>query len=265
MKRLFPLLLALTLLSGACSSDDGGGAAGSSTASAAPTELTVFAASSLTAAFEDAIGPAFEAANPGVRVTFNVGASDTLAGQIQSEGTADVFASASGTWMDAVERDPGVQDRTDFVQNRLVIITPPDNPAGIQSIDDLATPGVQLVLAAEGVPVGDYGREALKNAGISKDALANVVSNEEDNASVVAKITADEADAAIVYESDVSAAAGNDVTAIEIPEAINVVATYPIAVVDGAPNADAAADFVAYVVASDGQATLKEYGFEPIA
>ena len=227
--------------------------------------FTVFAASSLTAVFQDAIGPAFEDANPGVTVSFNVGASDALAGQIQSEGTADVFASASGTWMDEVEKDPGVSGRTDFVMNRLVIITPPDNPADIQSIDDLANPGVQLVLAAEGVPVGDYAREALDNAGISQDALANVVSNEEDNASVVAKITANEADAAIVYTSDVSDAAGNDVNAVTIPKDVNVIATYPIAVVEGAPNTDVAADFVAYVVGSEGQASLKEYGFEPIA
>ncbi len=248
MKRLFALLLATTLVMAACSSDDNGGDSSSATEPAETTELTVFAASSLTAVFQDAIGPAFEDANPGVTVSFNVGASDALAGQIQSEGTA------------------GVSDRTDFVMNRLVIITPPDNPADIQSIDDLATPGVQLVLAAEGVPVGDYAREALDNAGILDEALANVVSNEEDNASVVAKITTGggEADAAIVYTSDVSDAAGNDVNAVTIPKDVNVIATYPIAVVEVAPNADVAADFVAYVVGSEGQATLKDYGFEPL-
>ena len=268
MKRLSALLLATTLVMAACSSDDDGGDSSSSaTEPAETTELTVFAASSLTAVFNDAIGPAFEDANPGVTVSFNVGASDALAGQIQSEGTADVFASASGTWMDEVEKDPGVSDRTDFVKNSLVIITPPDNPADIQSIDDLANSGVQLVLAAEGVPVGDYAREALDNAGILEGALENVVSNEEDNASVVAKITTGggEADGAIVYTSDVSDAAGNDVNVITIPDDVNVIATYPIAVVEGAPNADVAADFVAYVVGSEGQATLKEYGFEPIA
>lgn len=264
MKHLVALLLAATLVMAACSSDDDGeDSSSSATESAETTDLTVFAASSLTAVFQDAIGPAFEDANPGVTVSFNVGASDALAGQIQSEGTADVFASASGTWMDQVEKDPGVSDRTDFVMNRLVIITPPDNPADIQSIDDLANPGVQFVLAAEGVPVGDYAREALDNAGILDEALANVVSNEEDNASVVAKITANEADAAIVYTSDVSDAAGNDVNPVTIPQDVNVIATYPIAVVEGAPNADVAADFVAYVVGSEGQATLKEYGFEP--
>ena len=148
--------------------------------------------------------------------------------------------------------------------NRLVIITPPDDPAEIASIDDLANEGVQLVLAAEGVPVGDYSREALANAGIAKKAEANVVSNEEDNASVVAKIAAGEGDAGIVYESDISAAAGNDVAAVEIPDDVNVIATYPIAVVTGAPDADIAADFVTYVTGPDGQATLEEYGFMPI-
>jgi molybdate transport system substrate-binding protein len=265
VKRISILALSLALSMVACSSDDGGGSGTTTPTEAAPTELTVFAASSLTAVFQDRIGPDFEAAHPGTTVTFNLGASDTLAGQIQSEGTADVFASASGTWMDAVEKDPGVTDRSDFVRNRLVIITPPDNPADITSIDDLATPGVQLVLAAKGVPVGDYAREALDNAGIASQAEDNVVSNEEDNASVVAKIVAGEADAAIVYESDVSTAAGNDVNAVTIPKDVNVIATYPIAVVDGAPNADLASEFVDYVTGTEGQASLEEYGFEPVA
>ena len=153
MKRLFIGLCCLTLLGTACSSDEPSTSDGA-TEPAETTELSVFAGSSLTAAFEEEIGPAFEAANAGTTIVWNFGASDSLAGQIQSEGTADVFASASGTWMDAVEKDPGVSDRTDFVKNRLVIITPPDNPADIASIEDLATPGVQLVLAAKGVPVG---------------------------------------------------------------------------------------------------------------
>lgn len=253
MQRFLAFLLIVPMV-GAC-----GGESADDT-----TQLTVFAGSSLTAAFTDRIGPNFEAAHEGATVVFNFGASDSLAAQIQSEGSADVFASASGTWMDAVEQDPGVSDRIDFVQNRLVIITPTDNPAGIALIDDLATSGVQLVLAAEGVPVGDYSREALENAGIADEAAANVVSNEEDNASVVAKITAGEADAGIVYESDVSAAARNDVAAIEIPDDANVIATYPIAVVTGAPNVDLAAEFVAYVTGPEGQAALTEYGFEPI-
>ena len=137
MRRALAFLVVTALA--ACG---GGGSGGGD-----PIELTVFAGSSLTAAFTDAIGPDFEDQHDGATIVFNFGASDSLAGQIQSEGSTDVFASASGTWMDAVEEDPGVSDRTDFVQNRLVIITPPDNPAGIASIDDLATSGLQLVLA----------------------------------------------------------------------------------------------------------------------
>jgi molybdate transport system substrate-binding protein len=262
VRRLLIGLFAFTLVLGACSSTDDAGSG--STGTSEPAELTVFAAASLTDAFGGEIGPAFEEANAGTTVVFNFAASDALAGQIQSEGTADVFASASGTWMDAVQDDPGVSDRTDFVRNRLVIITPSDDPAGIESIDDLANEGVQLVLAAEGVPIGDYSREALANAGILEDAEANIVSNEEDNAAVVAKIVAGEGDAAIVYESDISAAAGNDVASVQIPDDLNVIATYPIGVVEGAPNPRLAAAFVEYVLGPNGQATLEGYGFTPI-
>ena len=165
--------------------------------------------------------------------------------------------------MDEVSDATGVSDRADFVQNKLVIITPPDNPAGITTFEDLGKPGVQVVLASEGVPVGDYAREALESAGLTDAVLANVVSNEEDNASVVAKITAGEGDAAIVYESDVTSSVAPDVNAVEIPDDVNVIATYPIAVVTGTTNTDAATAFVAYVTGAEGQATLAEFGFLP--
>ena len=165
--------------------------------------------------------------------------------------------------MDVVEADPGAEGRSDFATNALVVVTPADDPAGIASLEDLANDGVQVVLAAEGVPAGDYAREALSNAGILDAVEANVVSNEEDNASVVAKIVAGEADAAIVYESDVSAAASNDLASVEIPDDVNVIASYPIAVVTGSANADLAAEFQAAVTGEDGQAVLGEYGFGP--
>ena len=180
-KALWTLLVPALIVATACSSDSSSSAATSASSPAAGTELTVFAASSLTGAFTQ-MGTDFETANPGVHVTFNFGSSTDLAAQIASEGTADVFASASGTAMDAAAADPGVEDRADFATNQLVIITPSDDPANIGSVDDLANEGVQVVLAAEGVPVGDYAREMLDNAGISKDVLANVVSNEPDDA-----------------------------------------------------------------------------------
>ena len=119
------------------------------------------------------------------------------------------------------------------------------------------------MLAAEGVPVGDYARQALQTAGIEKAVLANVVSNEEDDASVVAKITSGEADAAIVYLSDVTSAIAPQVTAVQIPDDVNVIATYPIAVVTGTGHAEAARAFVDYVTGSQGQATLADFGFLP--
>jgi molybdate transport system substrate-binding protein len=154
-----------------------------------------------------------------------------------------------------------VEDRQDFATNQLVIITPSDDPAGISSLDDLAKPGVQLVLGAEGVPVGDYARQMLDAAGMTKAVMPNVVSNEPDDAAVVAKVQSGEADAGIVYTSDV--ATNSDVRAVTIPESQNVIATYPIAAVTGAPEADMATAFVAYVVGSDGQATLADDGFGP--
>lgn len=258
MKRTLWFLLVMTLMATACSSDSTSSGSGT-TSGSAETELTVFAASSLTGAFTQ-IGTGFEVANPGVRVTFNFGSSTDLAAQIASEGTADVFASASGTAMDAVALDPGVIDQTDFATNQLVIVTPTDNPANIGSVNDLANDGVQVVLAAEGVPVGDYAREMLDSAGISKDVLANVVSNEPDDASVVAKVSSGEADAGIVYTSDVSSA---DVGSVAVPDDVNVVATYPIAVITGAPQSDLATSFVSYVTGEQGQATLASFGFGP--
>jgi molybdate transport system substrate-binding protein len=251
MKRLIVLL---TVVLAACSSTSS-----TSSGSTASSDLIVFAASSLTGAFTQ-ISTHFETANPGVHVTFNFGSSTDLATQITSEGTADVFASASGTAMDAVEKDPGVTDRQDFATNHLVIITPSDDPAGVSSLQDLAKPGVQVVLAAGGVPVGDYARQMLDAAGLSKDVLANVVSNEPDDASVVAKVKSGEADAGIVYTSDL---ASSDVRAVTIPSSQNVIATYPIAAVTGAPAGDMATTFVDYITGTDGQATLATYGFGP--
>jgi molybdate transport system substrate-binding protein len=246
-----------------CSNDKANpGSGGNSSSAPQGTDLTVFAASSLTGAFTQ-IGKGFEQAHPGTHVAFSFGASDDLAGQIQSEGTADVFASASPTWMDAVQKKPGVSDRSDFAQNTLVIIVPRGNPANVESIGDLTEDGLQLVLAAKGVPVGDYAREALGNAGIEKQTEANVVSNEEDDASVVQKISSNEADAAIVYSSDIAGPVGNGVESISIPDSDNVIATYPIAVVNGTPQSQLAPEFVDDVTGSSGQSVLKTYGFLP--
>jgi molybdate transport system substrate-binding protein len=261
VKRLAVAVALASLIAAACS-DDGPNAGGGDTASAQGGDLTVSAASSLTDAFTE-IGDAFETANPGTTVAFNFGPSDGLAGQIDEGAPVDVFASASPTWMDSVQDDgPGVTDRADFAQNRLAIIVPAGNPAGIENLDDLTEDGVQLVLAAEGVPAGDYAREILRDAGISKAAMANVVSNEEDVKAVITKVMSGDADVGIGYVTDVTPDVSDQITLIPIPDEENVVATYPIAVVNGSQEADLAQGFVDYVL-GDGQQTLAEYGFLP--
>jgi molybdate transport system substrate-binding protein len=257
VRKALVLLASIALLS-ACSDPNGGGGG----SGAEPRTLTVSAAASLSDAFTD-IGKTFEGQNDGVTVTFNFGPSDGLAGQIEEGAPVDVFASASPTWMDSVETDgPGVSGRADFARNRLALIVPSDNPAGIERIGDLAEDGVKLVLAAQGVPVGDYAREALANAAIADAARKNVVSNEEDVKGVVTKVLSGDADAGIVYVTDVTPAVADRLKMIQIPDHVNVIATYPIAVVSGTKEAGLAQDFVDLVL-GDGQRTLAGYGFLP--
>lgn len=225
-------------------------------------EITVLAAASLTAAFTK-IGADFERANPDVTVRFSFGPSDGLATQILEGAPADVFAPASPTYMDQVQADgPGVSDRADFARNTLAVVVPSGDPAHIESLDDLARPGVKLVLAAVGVPAGDYAREILANAGIQKEALANVESNEEDVKGVVQKVLLGEADAGIVYRTDVTPDISAKIREIAIPDGMNVIALYPIAVIDGSGHTPAATAFIQYVV-GPGQTTLRSFGFLP--
>ena len=255
MRRWVCLLAAGASLLAGCSDPEGAGGT-------SERALTVSAASSLTEAFTE-IGHAFESTNPGVTVTFNFGPSDGLATQINEGAPVDVFASASPTWVDAVQDGgPGVTGRADFARNELAILVPSDNPAGIEGIDDLSEDDLRLVLAAEGVPAGDYAREILAKAGIARAALANVVSNEEDVKAVITKVLSGDADAGIGYVTDVSPAVADQITLVEIPDDANVIATYPIAVVSGSEEADLAQRFVDYVLGG-GQQTLAEYGFLP--
>ena len=223
--------------------------------------VTVLAAASLTEAIQ-AIGKDFERENPDVSVRFSFGPSDGLATQIQDGAPADVFASASEQWMDAVQTKPGVSYRTDFAKNRLIMVVPASNPAHIRSVADLATPGVKLVLAAEGVPAGDYAREVLANAGIARWALANVVSNEVDVKGVLQKVASGDADAGIVYVTDLTPDVADEVTGITIPGNLNVIATYPIAVVDGSLDSALAYQFVRFVLGR-GLRVLSRFGFLP--
>jgi molybdate transport system substrate-binding protein len=237
-------------------------ACGSSSASGgtSPTPLSgtvnVFAAASLTEAFK-AIGTSFQAANSGVTVKFSFAGTPTLVTQIEQGAPADVFASADTTNMDKLKGD-GLTSGTPqvFARNKLEIAVLPGNPKGITTLADLAKPGVIYITEAPTVPAGKYALQALAKAGVT----VTPKSLETDVKSVVSKIELGEADAGIVYTTDVTAAA-TKVQGVPIPDAYNVIATYPMVAVKASTNAAAANAFIAYVVSSDGQAKLQSFGF----
>ncbi len=239
-------------------------------APAAGQKLTVFAAASLTDAFNE-IGDKFKQQNPGVTFDFNYAGSQQLRTQLEQGATADVFASANTTEMNnAIKSDLVVSGtQKTFVRNRLAVIVPKDDPGGITGLKDLAKPGLKIVLAAPGVPVGGYALTSLNKmnadfgATFSQTVLSNVVSQEDNVKQVVAKIQLGEGDAGIVYTSDVTPDAAEKVNTIDIPDKYNVLATYPIAVLKSTPQAALAAKFVDYVLSPDGQAILAKWGFIP--
>ncbi len=235
--------------------------------------LTVFAAASLTNAFTEA-GQVFTTANPDVTVTFSFAGSQELATQISEGAPADIFASANQKQMEATIDSGRINPDAPqpFVQNRLVIIVPEDNPVGITTLADLTNEGVQLVFAAAEVPVGQYTLDFLTqatesgdfSASYQTDVLANVVSYEQNVRAVLTKISLGEGSAGIVYASDVVGAEAAQVIRIEIPDALNTVAQYPIAPLNDSKNGDAAAQFIAFILSAEGQAILVQYGFIPV-
>lgn len=253
--RLTALAGVLIVLAACASAEESDGATSPQDTLAG--DVTVFAAASLTDALTE-IGSEVERMYAGVTVTFNFAGSQQLATQIVEGAPADVFASANLAQMDVVA-DAGLVagHPVMFARNRLQIVVEPGNPRRIATLRDLQRDGVTVVLAAPQVPAGRYARAALDRAGIA----LSPVSLETDVRAVLSKIALGEADAGIVYASDV-AAAGDRVTGVEIPDAANVVATYPIAALDAAPNAEAAQAFVAAVRSEAGRAALARAGFE---
>jgi len=245
-------------------------AAPATSAPAAEQTVTVFAAASLTDAFNE-VGDKFKQQHPGVTLEFNYAGSQQLRTQLEQGATADVFASANTKEMNnAIQSDlviSGTQQT--FVRNRLAVIVPQDNPGGVNELKDLAKPGLKIVLAAPSVPVGGYALTALDkmNAGFgatfSQTVLSNVVSYEDNVKQVVAKIQLGEGDAGIVYTSDVTPQVADELIRLDIPDQYNVLATYPIAALKAAPQAELAAQFVDYVLSADGQAILQKWGFMP--
>jgi molybdate transport system substrate-binding protein len=281
MKRtprlLFALLALLGVVAAGCGGDDSDGsssttaasvattAAQSSTTTAPPTttttpvtgNITVFAAASLTAAFTE-VGTAFTKANPQAKATFSFDASSALVAQIIQGAPADLFASADTANMTKLTQ-PGLNAESPvvFATNLLGIIVPKGNPKGITGVADLASPDLKVVLCADGVPCGTYAKQILASA----DVTVTPVSLEQNVKGVVTKVTAGEADAGIVYVTDITAA-GDAAQAVAIPADINVVAQYPIAAVKTTKLLATSDAFIDFLTGSAGQAILAKYGFD---
>ncbi len=251
--RSAPLLLAVALLAAACGGNDSSSGGGSAPAS--PTEIKVFAAASLTDAFGK-IGRQFTAANPNTEVTFNFAGSQALATQIQQSAPADVFASADTTNMGKVK--DLVATPQNFASNLLQIIVAKGNPKDIKGLSDLSRGDLEVVLAAPEVPAGKYAHQALG----AQHVTVKPVSLEDNVKAVVTKVSLGEADAGIVYVTDVTAG-GDKVAGVEIPGDQNVPATYPIATVKASTHQSQAQAFVDMVRSDQGQQILKSDGFLP--
>jgi molybdate transport system substrate-binding protein len=199
------------------------------------------------------------------------GGSSELLAQIEQGAPADVFASADEAKMDAAVQDDLVNTPQTFARNRPVLVVPTDNPAGIQGLGDLAKPGTKLVLAQEGVPIAEYAKMILANADseygedFEQRVMDNVVSREANVRASANRVALGEADATFVYVTDVTPDIANQVEVIEIPEDLNVVATYPIATLKRASDAELAQEWVDLVLSDEGQGMLEKYGFERAA
>ena len=249
MRAPLTIVAAVALLLTSCASSN-------PTETAQVQDVNVFAAASLTDAFTQA-GDEFARTNTRVRLVFNFGSSSTLATQITNGAPADVFASADEANMQKIV-DAMLTDGTPTVlaTNRLAIAVASGNPKKIASLADLARSDVLLVLAAPTVPAGKYALDALSKAGVT----VRPASQEVDVRAVLNKVSLGEADAGIVYVTDVMSAAGR-VTGVNIPDQQQVVARYPVAVVKDSKNTALAHRFVDYLVSPAGQSTLAEFGF----
>jgi molybdate transport system substrate-binding protein len=274
--RATVLAMAMALLLAACTSAGTSSTPPASTSAApsalpdpAPADLTIFAAASLKNMLAEA-ETAYEAASPGTDLTVSTDSSAALETQIEQGAPADVFLSADTTNpQKLVDGGLASGEAIPFAANKLTVVVPTDNPAGIKSPLDLGKPGLRIVAAGDEVPITKYATTLIENLAREPDApadfaaayAANVASKEDNVSAIVSKIELGEGDAGIVYVTD--AATSDDVTPIEIPDAANVPATYAGVVVGESPNQDAAAAFLDWLAGSEGQAILSSFGFLP--
>jgi len=220
--------------------------------------VVVFAATSLKGAF-DSIGAKFHKAHPGVTMKFNYSGSSTLATQINQGAPADVFASADTKNMKIVTSDNnGAGKPVEFARNKLEIMVASGNPKKIESVKNLTNKSVKVAVCDPAVPCGAYSKEVFAKAGVT----VHPVTEETTVSSVVTKVSLGEADAGLVYTTDVKAN-GDKTTGVAIPPDQNVTAQYPIVTVKGAPNAAGANAFMKYVLSPTGEKVLAKYGFLP--
>jgi molybdate transport system substrate-binding protein len=245
-------IILLAAVGSACGDDSSGGGSGGGE----ETTITVYAAASLTKTFTE-IGKQFESDHDGVTVEFSFGGSSDLVSQLQEGAPADVFASADEANMEKLTaEDLQAADPEDFASNTLEIATPPGNPAGISSFADLAGDGVNVVVCAPEVPCGAAAVKAEAATGVTLQP----VSEEQSVTDVLAKVTSGEADAGLVYVTDV-AGAGDAVDGVPFPESSDIVNTYPIVALQDSKHGDLAQEFVDFVLGDTGQGILEEAGF----
>jgi molybdate transport system substrate-binding protein len=247
----------MTLTASCGSTDDSGSGSSAKPSGNGGKTVVVFAAASLTETFT-ALGKTFETAHPGVTVKFNFGGSSGLAQQITQGAPADVFAAASPATMKTVtDAHMASGQPTTFVRNRLEIAVPPDNLGKVTALKDLENAKLKVVLCAPQVPCGAAAQKVLDTNGLT----VKPVSQEQDVKAVLTKVQLGEADAGLVYRTDVKAAAGK-VKGIDFPEAADAINDYPIATLAKAPQPDLAGQFVQLILSDQGKAVLTQAGFE---
>lgn len=237
-----------------------------------PGELIVFTAASLTGAFSE-IGKMYED-ETGIKVVFNFDGSQALRTQIQHGAYADVFASANNKQMNGL-KDLGLMKNSTvsiFTRNKLSLIIPKDNPAGISDLRDIAKPGNKIVIGTKHVPVGDYALQIIDNLGddpawgpeYKEKVLANIISQETNVNYVVTKVALGEADVGFAYVSDITRELSSRVSQIEIPDEYNIIAEYPVGMTTESRYPVAAQNFINLVKSEEGRAVLERYGFSPV-